>query len=114
MPAEVPTGKVEDGAVLAADVLDARGNVLLANGTQLTRAHLSLMERRGIKAVTVRTPEDAAPGSDQPSPEERAARVRELLAAQERVFSKIGEDPLLGAVYRAARAHIEAGNLPPG
>ncbi len=47
MSAEVSLENIQEGAVLAADVLDARDNVLLSSGTQLTKAHISLIRRRG-------------------------------------------------------------------
>ena len=64
MPAEVDIKSVEDGAILADDVLDARGNVLLTARTQITRAHLSLIGRRGITAVSVMLPEDLQEGGE--------------------------------------------------
>ncbi len=113
MPAEVKLRDVQDGAVLAEDVLDARGNALLTAGTRLTRAHISLIGRRGVKAVTVMGPEDLQKAEE----EEEGVdphRLADALADQQRAFALIGEDPLMAAIYRAARAHLEAGNLPPG
>jgi hypothetical protein len=116
MPVEKPLGELHDGAVLGADVLDARGNVLLAGGTRLTRAHLQLLERRGIKSVTVAPPvaaavEAAASAGPEPA---RPALAAEWLARQERVFAKVRQDSRMEAIYQAARAHLSAGNLPPG
>ncbi len=109
MPAEVSLDKLEEGAVLAADVLDARQNVLLSSGTTVTRAHVSLIRRRGIEAVLIKTPEDSAKGEDVSDP----ARIAEALKQQENVFSKVCDHELMSAIYRAARTHVEAGNLPP-
>ena len=112
MPVEKALGEVQDGAVLGADVLDARGNVLLARGTALTRGHVQLLERRGIEAVTVALPgETAVLGRRGPAD---PAVVAECLARQEQVFAKVRQDPRMEAVYQAARAHLERGNLPPG
>ena len=114
MPVEDQLAEVRDGIVLAADVLDGRGNVLLASGTRLTRAHLQILERRGLRAVTVTTPEDraraeqGAPGAADP------AVIAEMLARQERTFAKVRGQALMETIYRAARAHLERGNLPPG
>jgi hypothetical protein len=112
MPTEVALNNVQDGAVLAADVLDARENVLLTSGTRLTSAHISLIKRRGIRSVIVRTPEDPAP-AETGSEEDTAARVAELLERQKRVFVRALEAPRMDSIYRAARAHIRSGNLPP-
>ena len=113
MPAEVKLADVGDGASLGADVLDARGNVLLAAGTRLTRAHLSLLERRGIESVTVVLPEEFE-GARAGSGEVVAAELARALERQERAFAKVRGRPLMETIYRAARAHLEAGNLPQG
>jgi hypothetical protein len=42
------------GAVLAADVLDGQGSVLVAKGTELTGPVLRALERRGIDRLRVR------------------------------------------------------------
>ena len=112
MPVNLPLGKVADGAVLAADVLDAQGNVLLARGTQLTRAHLQLIERRSIAAVLVATAEElAAAGGGAAAPD--AGRLAEVLARHDRVFAKAGDGQLMQAIRRASRAEISRGGLPP-
>lgn len=113
MPVEKSLREIEDGAILAADVLDSRDNVLLAAGTRLTRAHISLIERRGIKAVKLQLAEEVEqPGDTGPAVD--AAALAEALAGQERVFSKVRGQPLMEVIYQAARAHLQAGNLPPG
>jgi len=110
MPAEVSLDSLEEGAILADDVLDSRQNVLLRSGTTVTRAHVSLIRRRGIDSVTVRTPEDAVAEEAASDP----ARIADAVRRQEIVFSKTHDNELMSAIYRAARVHIEAGNLPPG
>jgi hypothetical protein len=101
--------EVEAGAVLAADVLDAHGEVLLAKGTGLTSSHLQLLRRRGVESVSVYS-EDELP----PRPGELlAAQLAAYLERQERVFSKVRGDPRMAALYQAARAHLAGGNLPP-
>jgi hypothetical protein len=62
MPREVAFSEIPDGAVLAADVFDGDGNVLLAKGTRLTRAHAQLIERRGVRPVMVVGEADALAG----------------------------------------------------
>ena len=109
MPVEKNLSDVSDGAVLAVDVFDGRGDVLLAKGTKLTSAHLQLLDRRGIASVTLEVPGEAGvvPGGV------NAAQVAEWLARQERVFSKVRQDPRMEVIYQAARLHLASGNLPP-
>ncbi len=112
MPAEVDLENIQEGAVLAADVLDARDNVLLSSGTQLTKAHISLIRRRGIASVILASPDDQKAGGALGAVD--PARIAAALKQQEGVFSKAADNPLMAAVYRAVRTHLEAGNLPPG
>lgn len=117
MPREVPLSKVPDGAVLAADVFDGHGNVLLSQGTRLTRAHVQLIERRGIRSVLVVGDDEpaplAAPAAAEAAPAGRLPR-EEVLARHAAAFSRVGGAGLAEAVRRTSRAHLEAGNLPPG
>jgi len=112
MPVEVSLNEVQEGAVLAVDVLDARENVLLAAGTTLTRAHISLIGRRGIKSVKIKgdQDEDAPEGGLTADP----AKIADALAQHQRIFSKVADRPIMAAIQRAARSHLESGNLPPG
>jgi len=120
MPVEKPLKEVREGALLGADVLDARGNVLLAGGTRLTRAQLQILERRGIKSVPLASeaPAPAAAGTPAEAPGSpeaaKPASAADWLAQQERVFAKVRGDPRMEAIYQAARAHLSGGNLPPG
>ncbi len=115
MPVEVDIKSVEDGAILADDVLDARGNVLLAAKTQITKAHLSLIGRRGITTVRVMLPEDMQKDEEGEGGGEAVdpARLLEALAELDAAFAGAGENPIMTAIHKAARAHLEAGNLPP-
>jgi len=113
MAVDADLDAVTDGAVLAADVLDGRQNVLLAAGTRLTAAHIALLRRRGVRWVKIQAlPE--APDAPAAKPEPARDRLAELLVRQDKVFAKVGDDPLMAALHRAARAHLQAGNLPPG
>lgn len=104
MAVEKKLVEVEDGAVLAADVVDAHGAVLLARGSVMSRERIAMLERRGVVAVMVDAP--AAGGV-------AGQLVQVCLERQERVFSKVRGSARMSAVYQAARAHIERGNLPP-
>ena len=114
MPTEVPLSEVPDGAVLAADVFDGHGNVLLSKGTRLTRAHAQLIERRGIRTVVVVPEAEApAPGPEGSTPVDRQA-LEQILDRHAAAFSRAQGHPLAEAIGRASRTYLQAGNLPPG
>ena len=56
----VPLKEVAAGAMLAADVTDAGGRILLARGALITDAVLASLRRRGIETVAVALAEDNA------------------------------------------------------
>lgn len=111
MAAERALAEVKDGDVLAEDLLDGHDNVLLAAGTRLTRAHLELAERRGVAALKVLTAQDAERAAGPGAPD--SAAVAAALERLDRVFAKVRGRELMEAIRAAARAHLEAGNLPP-
>lgn len=66
------------GMVLAEDLTDAHGGVLLPAGASLTDANLASLRRRGIEACTVLVEEAAAA-------EDPAVRAAEQLRLQQRL-----------------------------
>lgn len=50
----VALNEVPEGAVLAEDVRDAKGQCLVAAGTSLTRSMAQLLQRRGICVVEIK------------------------------------------------------------
>ncbi|HEU4843214.1 MAG TPA: hypothetical protein VFT05_03020 [Burkholderiaceae bacterium] len=62
------------GMVLAADLLDGHGAVLLPRGAALTDATLASLRRRGVASCTV---EPAAPAGATADEAARAARARQ-------------------------------------
>lgn len=76
------------GMVLAADLLDAHGAVLLPHGATLTDATLASLRRRGVDHCTVEPAADAADADGAPSPSalaEQAARA----ALRERQLARL-------------------------
>ncbi|MHC4917617.1 MAG: hypothetical protein ACYTGB_19245 [Planctomycetota bacterium] len=112
MPVEVALRQVTDGTVLAEEVVDARGNVLLAAGTQLTKAHISLMQRRGVKSLTIVVPDDPAPVAREEGVD--PASIETCLRNHDRLFASAAKTPLMEVIRKASRAHIEAGHVPAG
>lgn len=50
---QLPLDEVQPGASLGRDVLDAKGNCLLAAGAELSASTLTLLQRRNIKNVPI-------------------------------------------------------------
>lgn len=78
----IPLSKAHAGMVLALDLCDAGGAVLLPAGTALSEASLASLGRRGIDAVSV-VSEAPAPTSA----EQQAERLRQC-ARLERLFRR--------------------------
>ena len=71
--APLPIDRVEPGAVLAQDLMDDHGIVLLPTDTVLTEAILRRLRKTGVIRLTIR---DAAPhASAGPGDERLAARI---------------------------------------
>lgn len=50
--------RAEPGVVLAADVKDKRGNILLRAGAELTEAHLRSLSMWGVRTLDIEADED--------------------------------------------------------
>ncbi|MEC5163672.1 hypothetical protein ACFDR9_003423 [Janthinobacterium sp. CG_23.3] len=73
------------GMVLAGDLRDANGSVLLPDGATLTEANLASLRRRGVDACSV-LPADAGDAAEDAAA--RAARVAQQLRRLERLFRR--------------------------
>ena len=76
----IPLSDAEAGMVLAADLRDGGGAVLLPAGTALSASSLKSLERRGVEEVSVVAEEPAE--SDEQKEAERLRRLARL----ERLF----------------------------
>jgi len=101
---EVAIHEILDGMQLAADVMDEGGQVLIAAGRSLSRTQIALLERRGVLTVKVIDPdEEAADAGGAPSKEELESALKRL----EHMFEGKKEDPVMKAIYAAARGMLE-------
>lgn len=82
------------GMVLAAEVRDAQGNVLLAEGAALTEALLSALRRRGVESVRI---------EDDGMSEEQLAAERERVAAR---LAHLFRKPHGGAADKLLREQV--------
>ena len=100
----VPLEALGPGQVLAAELVDAQGQRLLAAGTVLDAATLALLARRGIAGADVVDAAELA--------RERRARREQLVARLERRFRHGGRQPLMQALHREALSFLlAAGDL---
>ncbi len=100
---EIPVDQIREGDVLAADVRDMRGDVLLTRGLRLARRHAALLKRREITTVRVLTPDDTdvVPGS----PDLR--EIDKAIARLEHMFEGLLDDPVMAEIHRVARGFLE-------
>lgn len=77
-------GQVQAGMILSDELLDARGHVLLPQGTVLTEAMLALMPRHGIGMLPI--------VSDEVTPDQAEARLQHDEARIARLFRKNDPD----------------------
>jgi hypothetical protein len=91
--------EIEAGDCLAEDVLDSDGKVVLAKGTQLQPQHAAKLIDLHVFTVKVGTSSTQVAGR----PLTRTADVGEF----ERMFLPHKDDPLMAALCKAAREHIE-------
>lgn len=84
----VPLAQARCGMRLAADVCDAGGNPLLAEGAVLTESLIASLQRRGVTFLQIAVEEML-------TPEQLAARRDELTAQVHAMFRKCGGDPLM-------------------
>ena len=102
---EIAIHEIKDGLVLAADVADERGQVLFAAGRSLDRTHVELLERRGVLTVKIEAADEAQDADGgAPSPEDFA----KALARLDHMFEGRLEDPIMRAIYTAARGMISS------
>lgn len=94
----LPLDQAQPGMLLAAEVCDPSGAVLLAAGAELTEALLPSLARRGVKQVQVEVEETL-------SPEELAARREETARRLDRLFRHEGDDPLMDRLKAAVLSY---------
>src|SRR5438067_2343349 len=75
-------GRARPGMVLAADLLDRQGQMLLPQGAALTTASIASLARHGVDMLTIAPDEGATPEIDAPA----------VLARLEYLFRKIDAD----------------------
>ena len=105
----IPISGIEDGMVLAVEVLDERGGMLLSAGDRLRKSYTRKLRAWGVKEVTV-AGEDSAPDE----PDERSGEMPALpVEMKERIlrkishrYEKVGDEPLMKKLMRLSQKHV--------
>ena len=102
---EIAIHGIAPGQVLAADVFDDRGGLLLSRGMRLAPDHVELLERRGVLTVSI-VDGDAGAGDAPPEPstDDFATAIERL----DHMFEGLDDDPVMRAIHAAARGMLES------
>lgn len=84
---QISLAQAEAGMVLARDLLDAKGQVLMGRNTALSHANIAALQRRDIACVWVFA--DGPPSPESPLQDPAALHHRTLRL--ERLFRHVGE-----------------------
>lgn len=111
----VSVAEITDGMILARDVLDSTGRILLGSGTRLTMQHKTILLRRDIGSIVVaeeggetgalhaaEAAEAALGGIEDAQAQQRVARV-------EKLFADVAASPLMQELMRLAMAKARKG-----
>lgn len=101
----IKVDKLQEGMILARDVVRQDGVVLISKGRQITPEVVSLLKRLQVDSVVVE-------GDEFASEEERIAFMREQERALEERFSRVASDPILKAIRELLRRQLKSGNWP--
>ena len=102
---EIAIHEITDGMVLADQVVDERGQVLFASGRPLARTHIELLERRGVLTVKIVSEDESGDAEGEaPSAEDLTLALKKL----EHMFEGHLEDPIMRAIFAAARGMLES------
>jgi hypothetical protein len=101
---EIAIHAIGPGQILAADVFDDRGGLLLSKGMTLSSEHVELLERRGV--LTVAIDDDAGSGGPpaEPGSDDFATAIERL----DHMFEGFEEDPVMRAIYTSARGMLDS------
>lgn len=92
------------GMVLAGDLVDAHGGVLLPGGATLTEANLNSLRRRGVEACDV-----VGAAAEAPDPAALALRRTQQLQRLQRLFRKHGDDEATATLLQLLTTYRQNG-----
>lgn len=95
----VPLNEVAAGDMLAEDVTDAGGRILVSRGAPVTGAILASLRRRGIETIAVAIAEDNAA----PDPSTRRAIIEQEMRIR---FRRAGHGAASRLLFQATLEHL--------
>lgn len=102
---EIAIHAIASGQVLAADVFDGRGGLLLSKGMRLSPEHVELLERRGVLTVSI---VDGEADADGPPAEPGTDDFETAIERVDHMFEGLDDDPVMKAIHEAARGMLES------
>ena len=105
MMKEIAIHAIAPDQILAADVFDDRGGLLLSKGVRLSVDHAELLERRGVLTVSI-VGGDA--GTDGPPAEPDTDDFAAAIERVDHMFEGLDDDPVMRAIHAAARGMLES------
>ena len=102
---EIAIHAIASGQILAADVFDDSGGLLLSKEMSLSPDHIELLERRGVLTVSI-VDGDAGDGGPpaEPGTDDFATAIKRV----DHMFEGLDDDPVMRAIHTAARGMLES------
>lgn len=107
MMKEIAIHAIAPDQVLAADVFDDRGGLLLSKGMRLSPDHVELLERRGVLTVTI-VDEDGDADANGPAAEPDTDDLATAIERVDHMFEGLDDDPVMRAIHTAALGMLES------
>ncbi|MDD2650707.1 MAG: hypothetical protein RBS16_04255 [Candidatus Cloacimonadales bacterium] len=89
--------KIEDGMVLAQDVLNPKGQILIKSGVTLDDYYINVLNKFNVDVIMVSGDRE----SREMSREERAALMMQVRPGKKMIFQKCITDPFIYEMYEA-------------
>ena len=102
---EIAIHAIALGQILAADVFDDGGGLLLSKEMRLSPEHIELLERRGVLTVSIVDGDAGAGGPPaEPGTDDFATAIKRV----DHMFEGLDDDPVMRAIHTAARGMLES------
>ncbi len=102
---EIAVHAIASGQILAADVFDDSGGLLLSKEMSLSPDHIELLERRGVLTVSIVDGDASAGGPPaEPGTDDLATAIKRV----DHMFEGLDDDPVMRAIHAAARGMLES------
>lgn len=104
----IPVQNIQDGMVLAEEVMDDHGEVLLNIGDRLHKTYSSKLEAWGVKEIAVEGVEPTSPEESSPQWELPKDMEERILNRIHHRFANVVEEPLMRKLMALSTNHVMA------